>query len=103
MGVIKHARESSPSPSQQARRDPVVPGRLRDLLGERIEREVYLSTEEAAQLTGRPSREAFIKWARRNGVPLRKPSPKARILVVKKGDLDWALRVRDVGHVSQHR
>lgn len=72
--------------------DKRLPGRLRELLGERLDREVYLSTEEAAQLVGRPSREAFIKWARRHGVPLRKPSPTARVLVVKKSDLDWALR-----------
>jgi len=69
-----------------------MPGRLRALLGAHLDREIYLSTEEAAQYVGRPSREAFIKWARRHDVPLRKPSPKARVLVVKKGDLDWALR-----------
>jgi hypothetical protein len=66
---------------------------LHDLLGERFERDVYLSTAQAAEYVGSPSREAFIKWARRNGIPLRKPSPKARTLVARKGDLDWALRV----------
>lgn len=69
--------------------------RLRDLIGARIDLDVYLSTEEAAQYVGRPSREAFVRWARRNEIPLRKPSPKARILVVRKGDLDWALRPRE--------
>lgn len=68
---------------------------LQDLLGARIDREVYLSTAEAAALTDKPSREAFIKWARRHGIALRKPSPKARTLVVRKGDIDFALRVRE--------
>jgi hypothetical protein len=85
----------APQPSaQQPLRDAHVPHRLRDLIGARVERDVYLSTEEAAQYTARPSREAFIRWARRNDVPLRKPSPHARVLVVRKGDLDWALRAR---------
>lgn len=74
--------------------DAHVPGRLRELLGARVEREVYLSTEEAAQYVGRPSPAAFRKWARRHGIALRKPSPHARRLVVKKGDLDFALRVK---------
>jgi len=79
--------------AEQALRDEHVPGRLRDLLGARIEREIYLSTMEAAQYVGRPTREAFIKWARRHDVPLRRPDG-GRTLAVKKGDLDWALRVR---------
>lgn len=83
---------SAPSPQEPAG-DAHVPGRLRDLLGGRIEHEIYLSTEEAAQYVGRPSREAFIKWARRSGIPLRRPNG-GRTLSVKKGDLDWALRVR---------
>jgi len=87
------ARQSLSPPPQQPLGDPHVPGRLRDLLGAGITREVYLSTEEAAQYVGRPSREAFILWARRHGVPLRKPM-RGRVLSVKKGDLDWALRVR---------
>src|SRR3990167_10578070 len=91
----RHAYRQSPAaPPQEPLRDQHVPGRLRDLIGERIERDVYLSTEEAAQYVGRPSREAFIKWARRHDVPLRKPSPHARVLVVRKGDLDWALKPR---------
>lgn len=88
----KQAAQPGAASVHQPHRHPEIPGRLRELLGERIEREVYLSTEEAAQYVGRPSREAFIKWARRNGVPLRKPSPTARALMVRKGDLDWALR-----------
>lgn len=74
-----------------------IPSRLRELLGARLQQEVYLNTLEAAQLAGRPSREAFVRWARRHGVPLRKPAPGARALVVKKSDLDWALRERS-GH-----
>ncbi len=84
---------SSSAPEQPLRHEQ-VPGRLRDLLGARVGQEVYLSTEEAAQYVGRPSREAFIKWARRNGVPLRKPGPTGRAISVRKGDLDWALRIR---------
>lgn len=90
----QYANQPLAPPTQRSECDPHVPSRLRDLLGARIEREVYLSTEEAAQYVGRPSREAFIRWARRHGVPLRKPSATARLLVVRKGDLDWALRVR---------
>lgn len=41
-----------------------VSTQLQDLLGARVEREVYLSTAQAAELTGKPSREAFIKWDR---------------------------------------
>jgi hypothetical protein len=70
---------------------PDAPGRLRELLGERLDREVYLSTLEAAQLTGKPTREAFIDWARRHHVPLRRPK-NGRTLVVRKGDLDFVLR-----------
>lgn len=82
------------SSTQEPERDAHVPGRLRDLLGARLQREIYISTEEAAQLVGRPSREAFIRWARRHGVALRKASPAARVFLVRKGDLDFALRVR---------
>jgi len=71
-----------------------TPGRLRELLGARAEREVYLSTEEGAQYAGRPTREAFIKWARRAGVPLRRVK-RHGTLVVRKGDIDWALRQKD--------
>ena len=71
--------------------DP-IPSRLRELLGTRVDREIYLSTADAAAYAGKSSREAFIKWARRNGIPLRKPSAQARTLVVRKGDIDWALR-----------
>lgn len=68
--------------------------RLDALLGAAMDRDVYLSTEQAAQYTGKPSREAFIKWARRAGVPLRRPKGARRgALVVRKGDLDWALRL----------
>ncbi len=67
---------------------------LHDLIGVRADSDAYLSTAQAVEYVGSPSREAFIKWARRNAIPLRKPSPKARILVVRKSDLDWALRVR---------
>jgi hypothetical protein len=66
----------------------------RDVLGTRLEREIFLSTLEAAQLVGSRSREGFVKWCRRNGIPLRKPNANARTLVVKKSDLDFALRVR---------
>ena len=70
--------------------------RLRDLLGvDRLDREVCLSTDEAARYAGRPSREAFIKWARRSQVPLRRLKG-TRLLVVRKGDIDWALSTR--GH-----
>jgi len=86
-------RQPSTSPAQESERDPHVPGRLRDLLGARIEREIFLSTLEAAQYVGRPSREAFIRWCRRHNVPLRRP-PGGRTFVVKKGDLDWVLRPR---------
>jgi len=89
----QHPLQSSAPTAQQPQGDTHVPGRLRDLLGSRIEREVYLSTEEAAQLAGRPSREAFIKWARRHNVPLRRPDG-GRVLSVKLSDLQWALRVR---------
>src|SRR6185295_9617368 len=67
--------------------------RLRDLLGENLDEEVYLNTEQARQYAGRPTRPAFIRWAKTNEVPLRKPSPKARTVVVRKSDLDLALRV----------
>ena len=83
---------SAPNP-QQSLSGQHVPGRLRDLLGTRIHGEIYLSTLEAAQYVGRPTREAFIKWARRNGVALRRPDG-GRTLSVRKGDLDFALRVR---------
>lgn len=86
-------RQAATAAPEQPLRDAHIPGRLRDLLGAGLEREVYLSTEEAAQYVGRPSREALIRWARRYGVPLRRV-PGARTFVVKKGDLDWALRVR---------
>ena len=92
--MMRNQPSQSPGPSeQQAPRDPQLPGRLRDLLGARLDREIYLSTVEAAQYVGRPTREAFIKWARRHRVPLRRPSGATRgALVVRKGDLDWALR-----------
>lgn len=86
-----HPPASSP---QQPQGHADVPHGLRDLLGARVERDVYLSTEQAAQYTGRPTREAFIRWARRHGIALRKPGSHARTLVVRKGDLDWALRSR---------
>lgn len=74
---------------------PEASSRLRALLGaSTLDRDVYLSTDEAAEYVGHPSRDAFIKWARRHDVPLRKPSARARRLIVRKGDLDWALRVR---------
>lgn len=92
--VARHeVRQSAATPAGQAQRDLEVPGRLRDRLGPGIAHEVYFSTDEAAQLVGRPSRAAFIKWARRHAVPLRRPAG-GRALVVKKSDLDWALRVR---------
>lgn len=81
------------SPSEQSSRRFDSPNRLRDLMGARIEREIFLSTQEGAQYVGRPSREAFIRWCRRHGVALRRP-PGARVFVVKKGDLDFALRIR---------
>lgn len=90
--MAKQSLQPSRPDGEESLRHPDIPGRLRQLLGARIEREIYLSTEEAAQLTGRPSRAAFIQWARRNGVPLRKPSPSARRLMIKKSDLDFALR-----------
>lgn len=87
----QHAREpGSPTP-QQAHGDTEMPHRLRNLLGARLDREVYLSTDEAAKYAGRPSREAFIKWARRAGIPLRTPKG-CRTISVKKGDIDFALR-----------
>ena len=89
----EHSRQSAPALSEQAERDPHVPGRLRDLLGGRLDREVYLSTEEGAQLVGSPTREAFRKWCRRHSVPLRRASGRGP-LRVKKGDLDFALRAR---------
>lgn len=70
-----------------------IPSRLRALLGARIEQEVYLSTAEAAELTSKPSREAFIVWARRHGIPLRRPDG-GKTLSVKLADIQWALRVR---------
>lgn len=70
-----------------------IPSRLRALLGARVEQEIYLSTADAAELTGKPSREAFIVWARRRGIPLRRPDG-GRALSVKKADIDWALRTR---------
>ncbi len=93
MGAIKHAAEHGAAAVEEPQGDPHVPGRLRDLLGVRAEREVYLSTEEAAQLVSSPSREAFRKWARRHNVPLRRVGARGP-LRVKKADLDWALRVR---------
>ena len=91
-------RQRADQPPEASADEPLpnahIPNRLRDLIGVRVERDVYLSTEEAAQYVARPSREAFIKWARRHGVPLRKPGPHARVLVVRKGDLDWALKPR---------
>ena len=86
------AQPAAPT-AEQATRDTQVPGRLRDLLGAGLDREIYLSTEEAAQYVGRPSREAFRKWARRHNIPMRKPDG-GRTLCVKKSDLDWALRIR---------
>jgi hypothetical protein len=94
MPTRHHVLQPPTAAAQQPARDTHAPNRLRDLIGARVERDVYLSTEEAAQYVSRPSREAFIKWARRHDVPLRKPSPHARVLVVRKGDLDWALRTR---------
>lgn len=91
--MAEDSRQTGPAHPEQPERDPHVPGRLRDLLGRRLDAEVYLSTEEGAQLVGRPSREAFIKWCRRHGVPLRRP-PGGRTLVARKGDIDFALRVR---------
>ena len=87
------ARQPSPSAPQESLGNAHVPGRLRDLLGSSLDREVYLSTEEAAQYVGRPSREAFIKWARRHNIPMRRPHG-GRTLAIKKSDLDWALRIR---------
>lgn len=89
----KHAGETVGALAQEPARDAHVPRRLRDLLGSRIDTEVYLSTDEGAKYVDRPSREAFIKWARRHKVPLRRPDG-GRLLMVRKGDLDWALRVR---------
>ena len=64
------------------------------VLGAQLDRDAYLATDDAARYVGRPSREAFIRWARRHHIPLRKPDARARRFVVKKSDLDWALRVR---------
>lgn len=89
----KHAGETGGTLAQEPTRDAHVPRRLRDLLGSRIDTEVYLSTDEGAQYVGSPTREAFRKWARRHHVPLRRPDG-GRALRVRKGDLDWALRVR---------
>lgn len=90
----KDAREPASALSQQAQRDPHVPRGLADLLGvARLATEVYLNTEQACQYVGSPSRQAFIKWARRHDVPLRKPRG-GRRLVVRKGDLDFVLKVR---------
>ena len=50
----------------------------------------YLSTDEAARYTGRPSREAFIRWARRHHIPLRRPDG-GRVLSARVCDLDAAL------------
>ena len=94
MAAGQNPRQAPPSLSPQSVGHPQIPGRLRDLLGERIEREIYLSTEEAAQLTGRPTREAFIKWARRHRIPLRRADGAKRgPLSVKVFDIHWALRV----------
>ena len=94
MAASKHPRQPTAALSQQAPGYPQIPGRLRDLLGERIERECYVTTQEAAQLTGRPSREAFIRWARRHRIPLRRADGATRgPLVVKLTDIHWALRV----------
>ena len=92
MGSEDPRQPSAPHP-QESQGHPHAPGRLRDLLGARIEREIFLSTEEAAQYVGRPTREALIRWCRRHNVPLRRP-PGGRLFVVKKGDLDWVLRPR---------
>ena len=73
----RHAERQSPAaPPQEPLRDQHVPHRLRDLIGERVERDVYLSTDEAAQYAGRPSREAFIEWARRHA---KKPMAKTNV------------------------
>jgi hypothetical protein len=88
--VVRHAAQKLPAHCTMLA-TPKIPGRLRELLGSRLDREIYLSTEEAAQYAGRPSREAFIKWARRHGIPLRKPAG-ARVFVVRKSDIDHALR-----------
>lgn len=68
---------------------------LKALLGAQWDREVYLSTKEGAELTSKPTREAFIKWCRRQQptIALRRPKG-CRSLLVKKSDLDWALRLR---------
>ena len=58
----------------------------------RIRREIFFSTVDGAAYTGHHSRESFISWCRRNGVTLRRP-PGCRTLVVKKADLDFALRI----------
>lgn len=93
MGARYESFKPSSSPAQQPQGGAQIPGRLRDLLGARIDREIYLSTEEAAQYKGSPSREAFIKWARRNKVPLRRANGARRgPLSVRKGDIDWALQ-----------
>jgi 2-hydroxychromene-2-carboxylate isomerase len=67
-----------------------LPGRLRALLGTRFQGDVYLSTTEAAQLTGRSSTKDFVRWARRHGVPLRRPAG-GRVWSVKQSDLDQVL------------
>lgn len=89
------ARPSASLPAAQPLGHARVPEGLRELLGERIDREIYLNTEQAAQLVGRPSRAAFIQWARRQDppIPLRRAKG-TRTLVVKKGDLDFALRAK---------
>lgn len=67
--------------------------RLRALLGDQLDREIYLSTTEGAAIVGCPTGDAFIKWARRHKVPLRREGARGPFHV-KKGDIDWALRVR---------
>lgn len=93
--AAKHASETSGAEADQPLGDAHIPHRLRNLLGARVDAEVYLSTDEGAKYVDRPSRQAFIKWCRRQQppIPLRRPKG-SRALVVRKGDLDWALRVR---------
>lgn len=87
----EHAGQPTRAQAKQSLRDAHVPRGLGDLFGARVERDVYFSTEQAARYTDRPSREAFIKWARRNGIALRRPKG-GRSLVVRKADIDFALR-----------
>jgi hypothetical protein len=83
--------------SARARKGAARMNTLRTLLGDKIESDIYLSTAQAAEYISLPSGEAFRKFARRHNIPLRKPSPKARTLFVRKGDIDWVMRVKDGG------